>query len=307
MRFFLFCSLLALSLAACQHDGPAHHQSAARKGTVVRIDSFPSAYLPARNLDIYLPPGFDAADTSMRYPVLYMHDGQNLFDTTTAYGGVEWQVDEVLERLVDADSVRSCIVVGIWNIGDRRMAEYMPQGAFNHLADSLQRLFMQTAQNPALSDSYLRFLTSELKPYIDSLYPTLPDREDTFIAGSSMGGLISLYAITRYPRIFGGAACLSTHWPITLDGSRPYIGDTVVAYFRERLPDPSDHRLYFDFGTETLDQYYEPFQRQMDEALRQAGYTEGENWLTRKFEGHEHNEAYWARRLHEPLHFLLAK
>jgi enterochelin esterase-like enzyme len=307
MRKWLFFVFLGLAFTACQTDSSLTGTGGERQGTIQHLEDFPSAYIPPRSVDIYLPAGYDPADTSARYPVLYMHDGQNLFDTTTAYGGQEWQVDETLERLVAADSIRPCIVVGVWNIGERRFAEYMPPGAFNRFPDSLQRTFMEMARNPALSDGYLRFLTQELKPYVDSLYPTLPERENTFIAGSSMGGLISLYAITRYPRIFGGAACLSTHWPVTLDGSLPMLGDTLVAYFGERLPDPETHRLYFDFGTETLDQYYEPYQRKMDEALRQAGYTEGADWLTLKFPGDEHNEAFWARRLHEPLRFLLGR
>lgn len=308
MRPILVLLVLLAALAACQSDGPRTEVTNSEvSGELIRLDSFPSAYVPARAVHVYLPAAYQAGDTTNHYPVLYMHDGQNLFDTTTAYGGREWRVDEVLERLLANDSARAAIVVGIWNIGERRFAEYMPQAPFNIYPDSMQYRFIEAAGNPALSDGYLRFLTQELKPHIDSLFPTLSGPDDTFIAGSSMGGLISLYAISRHPRVFGGAACLSTHWPVELGEPNPMFGDTLVAYFAEHLPDPADHRLYFDYGTETLDRYYEPFQKKMDEALRAAGYQEGRNWVTRKFPGHEHSETFWAQRLHEPLHFLLKK
>ena len=143
----------------------------------------------------------------------------------------------------------------------------------------------------------MKFLVEELKPFIDGQYNTLPDPANTFVMGSSMGGLISLYAISEYPHVFGGAGCISTHWP---------IGDmSLVDEMAHRLPDPASHRLYFDFGTETLDRPYEPFQRQMDDHLRQARYIEGQNWVTRKFEGAEHSERSWRKRVEIPLSFLL--
>jgi predicted alpha/beta superfamily hydrolase len=117
--------------------------------------------------------------------------------------------------------------------------------------------------------------------------------------GSSMGGLISLYAISEYPTVIGGAACISTHWPIG--------GTELVDEMARGLPDPSTHRLYFDFGTETLDSDYEAYQRRMDEHLRKAGYIENRNWSTRKFEGADHSEWSWRARVHIPLEFLLAE
>ena len=119
----------------------------------------------------------------------------------------------------------------------------------------------------------------------------------TLVMGSSMGGLISLYAISEYPQVFGGAGCVSTHWPIG--------GYELVDEMAQILPDPATHRLYFDFGTETLDSTYEPFQHRMDDRLREAGYVEGVNWVTYKFEGAEHSERSWRERVHIPLEFLL--
>ena len=115
--------------------------------------------------------------------------------------------------------------------------------------------------------------------------------------GSSMGGLISLYAICEYPQVFGGAGCVSTHW---LAGE-----NMLVDYFGAALPDPIDHKLYFDYGTETLDADYEPYQLRMDERLAARGYERDQNWVTRKFPGAEHSEVAWRTRVRIPLEFLL--
>jgi len=117
------------------------------------------------------------------------------------------------------------------------------------------------------------------------------------VMGSSMGGLISLYAVSEYPHVFGGAGCVSTHWPAG--------GDLLVDAMASTLPPASTHKLYFDFGTETLDSEYEPFQQRMDSHLRQAGYVENKNWLTLKFDGAEHSEKSWRERVEIPLAFLL--
>ncbi len=139
----------------------------------------------------------------------------------------------------------------------------------------------------------------ELKPFIDKEYRTRTGRGDTFIIGSSAGALISLYAISEYPDVFGGAACLSTHWPLA-DGA-------LIEYFKDKLPEPATHKIYFDFGTETLDKGYDPYQLKMDAEMEKRGYRNGINWLTRKFEGDEHSEKAWRRRVYVPLEFLVGK
>ena len=145
--------------------------------------------------------------------------------------------------------------------------------------------------------NYLKFLVTELKPFIDETYPTLPDSADTFVLGSSMGGLISAYAIAEYPDVFGGAACMSTDWT---------IGEGVVArWFNDHWPTPGQNRIYFDYGTETFDAHYEPYQMKMDNFMRKYGYTEEEDWVTRRFEGADHSPKSWNARLHVPLTFLL--
>jgi predicted alpha/beta superfamily hydrolase len=267
-------------------------------GTLLRHASMPSAHVAARNVDVWLPSGY-GADPARRYPVLYMHDGQNLFDPATSYGGVDWAVDEALTRLIAEGKVRDAIVVGIWNSPKRR-EEYMPQRAVQN-AEIRFNVPGTGGVKPSdiISDRYLAFMVEELKPYIDATYRTLPGRDDTFVMGSSMGGLVSQYAMSRYPEVFGGAGCVSTHWP---------AGDGIaVTDFGAHLPDPATHRYWFDYGTETLDSSYEPYQLQADQLLRKAGYVEGRNWVTKKFEGAEHSEKAWRLRVDQPLVFLLGR
>jgi len=266
-------------------------------GTLVRHAAFDSRLVPARTVDVWLPPGY-AEGGDARYPVIYMHDGQNVFDAASSSFGEAWEIDEVLGRLVAEGTVRPAIVVAIWNTGMGRYAEYMPPdglpaGPIDFAVPSKPVL----TREQLITNRYLRFIVSELKPFIDQTYRTLPGTADTFVMGSSMGGLISAYAIAEYPGVFGGAACVSTHWPAG--------NGALIDYLSGHLPDPASHRLYFDYGTATLDALYEPYQQRMDGVMRRAGYVEGQNWVTLRFDGAEHNEKAWRQRAALPLHFLL--
>jgi predicted alpha/beta superfamily hydrolase len=150
-----------------------------------------------------------------------------------------------------------------------------------------------------ISDAYLKFLVTELKPFVDRTYRTRTGPADTFIMGSSMGGLISCYAVAEYPQVFGGAGCVSTHWPL-VDGA-------MVDYLGRTMPDPKTHRFYFDHGTVTLDAMYGPYQKRADAVMRSAGYTDGVNLMTRAIEGAEHNETAWRVRMGEALAFLIGR
>lgn len=269
--------------------------TSAAAGRVEPHPDFPSRFVANRRVDVWLPPGYDAA-AGERYPVIYLQDGQNLFDPATSYGGQPWAVDQAMLRLIRSGRTAGAILVGIWNT-PARTAEYMPRKAVTE--DVLTRLRGLVTQTdaPIQSDQYLRFLVQELKPFIDRTYRTRPEAAHTFVMGSSMGGLISAYALAEYPAVFGGAACVSTHWPAA-DGA-------VIDYLARHLPAPGNHRIYFDFGTATLDATYEPYQRRMDDRMRERGYTEGRDWVTRKFPGAEHNETSWRERVEIPLAFLL--
>jgi predicted alpha/beta superfamily hydrolase len=266
-------------------------------GTIERYASMPSRFVEARHVDVWLPPGY-GKDPQRRYPVVYMHDGQNLFDPATSYGNVDWAVDEVMTRLVEAGEIRPAIIVGIWNTAKRR-EEYMPQRAVQGTVRFNVPGADDIRPQDVISDRYVAFLVEELKPFIDGAYRTLPGRADTYVMGSSMGGLVSQYAMSRHPETFGGAGCVSTHWP---------AGDGIALDdFARHLPDPATHKYWFDYGTETLDATYEPYQLRADEILRKAGYVEGSNWITKKFEGAEHSEKAWRLRVDQPLKFLLGR
>lgn len=266
-------------------------------GVVQRRRIRPAPPTLPRLVDVWLPPNFDA-DSTARYPVLYMHDGQNLFDPALAFiSGEHWGVAEAAVRLAAAGHIRLPIIVGVWN-SPQRTRDYMPQKPLETpQAQAIAAQFAADAGGPPISDAYLRYLVDKVKPAVDAAYPTLPDRANTFIMGSSMGGLISLYALTEYPHIFGGAGCISTHW---------LIGESfLVDWLAKALPPPGRHKLYFDFGTGKLDADYEPFQQRMDAHLRTAGFTPNRDWMSLTFEGADHNEKAWRQRVGIPLEFLL--
>lgn len=279
-------------------------------GSIKRIEKFPSKYVDPRNVDIWLPEGYT---NTKKYAVLYMHDGQMLFDSTTTWNHQEWGVDETMCKLMAAHKIEDCIVVAIWNTA-KRFPEYFPQKAFYHMSKSDQQKILAIGRDkntPLLgdgpvSDNYLKFLVYELKPYIDAHYSTSAGRSTTFVAGSSMGGLISMYAICEYPKIFGGAACMSTHWPGIFTTVDDPIPAAFLNYLSEHLPSPKNHKIYFDYGSATLDAMYKPYQLQADSIMGAHGYTPA-NWVTKEYPGDDHSERSWNRRLANPLLFLLGR
>ena len=300
---FLFIAVLGLSIMSFAQE--LHVAS----GKVQRFENFASKYVVTRNIDVWLPDHYSA---KKKYAVLYMHDGQMLFDSTSTWNHQEWGVDETAGMLMKKKKLRCCIIVGIWNGVKLRHSEYFPQKPFESLSSKERdEIYKSTRNNDQAlfageiqSDRYLKFIVYELKPFIDSAFSTHRDRDNTFICGSSMGGLISLYAICEYPEVFGGAACLSTHWPGIFSTLNNPIPGAVMKYLKNHLPDPSTHKVYFDYGDKTLDAMYKPFQLEADMVMRLRGYT-SDNWQTREFPGEDHSEKAWAKRLSFPLEFLL--
>ncbi|MCC9608477.1 hypothetical protein LOC68_10075 [Blastopirellula sp. JC732] len=258
---------------------------------------FPSANLAdRRNVDIWCPVPL-GRKSAIPLPVIYMHDGQNLFDPALSFAGVDWGMDEAIVRLTEAGVIPGAIVVGIWN-SPQRKRELMPKKPFEQdLTTEVINKFVADQGGLPYSDDYLKFIVEELKPFVDENFPTSPDPAQTFVMGSSMGGLASLNAIESYPDVFGGAGCLSTHWVIG--------GFELVDAMGRDLPDPSNHRLYFDRGTIALDESYGPLQERMDAHLADAGYVAEANLLAQVWRGHDHSERAWRRRVDVPLRFLL--
>ncbi len=273
-------------------------------GRVERLASFPSKFVDARNVDVWLPEGYTA---TKRYAVLYMHDGQMLFDAGTTWNKQAWNVQDTVQRLINEGRIPDTLVVGVWNNGKYRHSEYFPQKYLPGMPEALRdKLIKEGLQNKPQSDNYLRFLVEELKPAIDAKYATRTEAASTFLMGSSMGGLISVYAMNEYPEVFGGAAGLSTHW---IGGFKPNAAIPLAAfnYLRAHLADPATHRLYQDHGTTELDALYAPYQVMVDDLVRERGFEDGKSYDTRVFEGTGHNEKAWAARLGIPLLFLMGK
>lgn len=264
-------------------------------GRLERFAAFPSAHVAPRTVDVWVPPGYDEA--TERLGVLYLHDGQNLFDPALSYSGVPWNAHVHAQALVEEGLIEPLLIVGIWNT-PRRIQEYMPERPLRETRDrrALKHFCDRFGDEPT-SDAYLRFVVEELKPFIDGRYRTRPEPSHTAIAGSSMGGLLSLYAFCEYPDVFHRAACLSTSWTVA--------GPSLISYLQRRLPPPEGRRLYLDYGNEARVAGYESLQNQVNWLLKAAGYLHGPHWVTRVFPGAAHSEEAWGQRLDVPLRFLL--
>ncbi len=249
-------------------------------GTLVTIPQFHSPTLNnQRDLVIYLPPSY-YENLSKSYPVLYMHDGQNIFDSRTSFGGVEWQVDETLDRLIEEGKVPEVIVVGAYNTGASRILEYTPT--------------LDAKYGGGQGEKYLDFLEKELIPYCNENYRTKKGAENTFLAGSSLGGLISFYAGWTRPHVFGRIACLSSSFWWNEENLTQKVENAPLS--QEKI------KIYLDFGKQ--ENTGEQSER-MFRALEKKGYQLEKNLFYYVDPNGGHNEASWAARLHIPLKFLL--
>lgn len=303
----------ALTLGACMHvpeRGPLVEQSSQQTGTFVEIGPFAVAGLPDQRLSIWLPPGYE--DGKQRYPVLYMHDGHNLFDPAKSNFNKVWSADKAVSTLAGAGRIEPHIIVGIWAPGADRYRQYLPQFAAERAPPGLESNIAENLNSGSVvSARYLQWMADELKKQVDRDFRTRPGVQDTAIAGSSMGGLMSCYAILERPDVFGRAACLSSHWPIALPETAADHREEVLAIWRnwlaDRLGKPLGRRIWMDHGTATLDAHYAPYQQAVDAQFREAGWVEGRDWTSRVYDGAEHEENAWAQRLPEVLGWLLAK
>ncbi len=280
-----------------------------------RIDvykQFNAEKILPRNVSVWLPASYFSSPQK-RFSVIYAQDGQNLFFPEFTYAGVTWGIEDTITRLNRAGKINDVIVVGISSTKNRRL-EYYPQGSTQYVSEQTRKNLASHPQGPPRGDAYMAFIVEKLKPFIDGQYRTLADRENTFLLGSSMGGVISLYGAIRYPDVFGAAACLSTHWPLnhfiqaSSVAAEDELAKAYIRYIKQNLPSASAGlRLYFDYGDQGVDAMYEPYQRQIDTLLRERNYKQGEQWVSRFFPGGNHNEKSWGERLDIPLQFLLKK
>lgn len=285
--------------------GPVAAQPAA--GRVERLPALASKWVVPRPVDVWLPPGYTP---DKRYPVLYMHDGQMLFDARSTWNGQAWHADAAVLAQHAAGRLPEMLIVGVWNLPEQRYAEYFPQAALAHVPEPLRSEYVERGQNgKPQGEAYLRFLVDEVKPAVDARYATAPGPGATFVAGSSMGGLASLAALCEHPQVFGGAVALSAHWVRlpTAWGLQRLAQDTVPAallvWLAARLPRAGSHRLWVDRGTDALDGLYAPALTRFEALLRERGHGP-DAAAVRVFEGTGHTERDWAARFGSALAFV---
>jgi predicted alpha/beta superfamily hydrolase len=280
-------------------------------GQLIRFENFKSKFVDARTIDIWLPNNYSS---KQKYSVIYMHDGQMLFDSTSTWNKQEWNIDEHLSKLLSESKIENCIVVGIYNNGSKRHLEFTPQKALElflnkaELDSIISEIgnLVKSPNTPLLADNYLKFIVKELKPFVDKNYSTYKDKKHTSIMGSSMGGLISMYAVCEYPKVFGNAACLSTHWPLIFRKGNPGT-EAIFKYLDKKLPSVKmKNRFYFDCGTATLDAMYPEFQSRADFIFKSKMYN-SKQFESRIFPGEDHSEKAWSKRFDIPLNFLIGK
>jgi predicted alpha/beta superfamily hydrolase len=299
---YLFLLLLACTLLYCGNPNVDEAAKIGPRLIKVSISSQDSSIID-RRYQVYLPPSY-YKEKNQSYPVLYLMDGAVQFGDKSPFSGASWNSHSTMDSLVALGQMKEIILVGIDNAVEKRFSEYMPQEPGEAYLKNASDTSNNRLEYPLYADQFLAFLTKELKPKIDERYRTKSDVANTYIGGSSMGGLISMYGMCEYPDVFGGALCLSTHWIVGYDDSLPEASDALVEYFASHLP--KGKKWYFDYGTEGLDLYYEKQQVRIDSILRANNYTQ-ENWKTLAFEGHDHNEHYWRDRLYIPFTFAFAK
>ena len=229
----------------------------------------------ARDIVVWLPPSY-GKDLRKRYPVLYMHDGQNVFNPKTSFIGFDWRADEVADSLIRAQAIEEIIIVGINNTPDR-MAEY---------------------SDTPLGRKYAGFVVERVKRLIDSRYRTKPGRENTAVMGSSMGGLISMMFVLWYPAVFSKAACLSSSV-----GSG--IGEKDLEEWFNENQLSRDLRIYMDVGE--LERSLVPGNETLSAFLQKNGFETGKNFEFFLAKGALHNEQAWGHRLWRPLTFLFGR
>lgn len=267
--------------------------------------------------DVWFPKSYDDGSAD-RHPVIYAHDGQNLFDPSLCFAGVAWELDMAASVVELNNAVRAPIIVGIHNRGARNMRanDYFPEKALSYMSDDdlVSSNIRETCAAGFFGDRHAAFVATELKPLVDSLWRTRPDPGNTFAMGSSMGALASLYLLCEYPDVFGGAACLSTHWIGSLKMNSDYsleddpaCAAALLAYMDASLPAPGNRKLYLDQGTADWDAAYSGYETQARKIADRHGYSaDMATLMTYDAVGAGHNEWYWQQRADRPLKFLLA-
>lgn len=252
-----------------------------RTAHIQKIEKFHSAHLDAdRDLVVYLPPGYEA-DPQKRFPILYLHDGQNLFDPTTSFmPGQDWRVGETADELILTGMLEPLIIVGIYNTGKKRIDEYTPT--------PVKKI------GGGQADAYGRMLVEELKPFLDARFRTVDDPSKTGLGGSSLGGLVSMYLGMKYPHVFGKLAVMSPSvW---------WDHKAILDMVAETLPRPR-LKIWLDIGSAEDPRAVRDAAKLRD-VLVERGWKLGHDLQYLEAEGATHTESAWAERVAPMLQFL---
>lgn len=249
-----------------------------------------------------------------RYPVIYAQDGQTLFEPHRVPFGVAWEVDHCASRLADDHLVPPVIVVGVASTSDR-LLDYAPGQILSRLSGMSRRMVEDRHGGRGRSGNYARCLVETIKPMIDRHFPTRAEQAQTFVVGASMGGVAAAECLALYPQTFGGMAALSGHFSLLpLDDDPPPsaafsldVAQALHGFFREDLPAAGVHRIWLDRSELGLDQRYGPAHHAIEGALKDRGYTSGDDLICRFYPGVGHDEGAWQARLPDVLDFLLGR
>ena len=267
------------------------------QGSIGKIYDFPSNYVDSRPIYVWLPPNFNPEE---KHNLLIMNDGQNLFDGTKTWNGQEWKLDEWSAKLISENRVNSFIIVGIHNSGKNRWNDYFPENSYDFISD----IKYLGKNKPHLNANlYLKYIVNEVIPYTSSKYLKYSKDFKIIIGGSSMGGLISMYAAFEYPEIFDGAICMSTHWPGAYVIDDNPLPDAIFNYMSKNIPISKNKRFYFDYGDKGLDKHYPQYSKTLDSIFTQNGYS-NQNYRNMYFKNESHNEEAWSKRVNIPLKFI---
>ncbi|WP_298334554.1 alpha/beta fold hydrolase [uncultured Erythrobacter sp.] len=288
---------------------PAALSAEQTSGHLLDCAGITAPHLPDQRISIWLPPGYDTS--AKRYRVLYMHDAQNLFDPALSNFNKVWAADKAMLGHAVSTGEDPWIIVGIWSPGADRYRQYMPEPAYSAASPELREKMDAFGNgDPIVSKQYIDWIAGILKTRIDRHFRTLTSARDTAIIGSSMGGLISLYAFLDHPNTFGRAGCVSTHWPGTAPQEVGEVDQEMLgiwqSFIDKRLGQAGNRRLWFDHGDATLDAFYPPYQAAIDAQMEATDWQRRTNWESRFYPGAEHEENAWAARLPEVLNWVLS-
>jgi len=297
--------------AASEPAGFARLAPPSRRGRLFVRRAVPSVGLLPRDLFVWMP---DAPVPPVGFPVLYMQDGQNLFDARLVPFGTAWEADRALSRLVDTGQTAPAIIVGIASTAER-FTDYAPALILDRLPPAARGAVEAAWGGASRSASHARMVIEEVKPLIDAHFPTCPAAHATFLGGSSLGAVAALVILARYPDQVAGAACLSAHYsllPVTETEAIPdyFAADVTRAvgdFAASCLPPAGRHLLWIDRSALGIDRFYGPTHAAIAVALVGLGYVEGEDLALRVYPGVGHDEDAWRARLDDALTFLLGR